>query len=62
MANNAHKLWVQDTINQHSITRVAEAIQNTGASLPCSVVSVSGQIVTTIRSCNMPAVMKRTSP
>lgn len=46
MANNAHKLWVQDTINQHSITRVAEAIQNTGASLPCSVVSVSGQIVT----------------
>lgn len=46
MADNFDKLWLQDTQNALSINRAQEEIQRTGRALPCSIVSVSGQIVT----------------
>ena len=46
MADNAFKVWFAGSVNQNAITRARDQIQNTGKSLPCSVVSVSGAIVT----------------
>lgn len=46
MADNYAKVWVQKTSNQLAINRVRQAIDNLGRALPCSVVSVSGSIVT----------------
>lgn len=39
------KLWLQNTLNAVGIARAAEAIQQTGAALPCRVVAVSGSLV-----------------
>lgn len=44
--NDASRLWVQENLNKLSIRKALEQIQSTGRSLPCSVKSVSGQIVT----------------
>ena len=46
MANNAEKLWIQRRLNDTAIQRAQQAIQSTGRALPCSVVSVSGSLVT----------------
>ena len=46
MPDNYDKLWLQNSLNQVAITRVQEAIQNLGYALPCSVVLVSGSVVT----------------
>ncbi len=46
MADNYSKLWIQKTLNEAAINRVNEIIQSTGNALPCSVVGVSGSIVT----------------
>lgn len=46
MNDNAERLWFQNSLNQIAIERAAEAIEQLGRALPCSVVSVSGQIVT----------------
>ena len=42
------KIWLQNTLNAVGIARAAEAIQQTGAALPCRVVSVSGSLVTVV--------------
>ncbi len=44
--DNFHKLWLQDTLNRHTVNRVSQIIENTGRALPCSVISVNGAIVT----------------
>ena len=46
MSDNAERLWLQDSLNQTSIKRAAEAINRLGKALPCRVVSISGSIVT----------------
>lgn len=46
MADNYSKLWVQSNLNKTATNRALEAIENTGRALPCSVVAVSGSIVT----------------
>lgn len=46
MADNYAKLWLQKTLNQNSISRAQQAIENTGNALPCRVTKVSGAIVT----------------
>ncbi len=46
MADNYSKLWIQKTLNEAAINRVNEIIQSTGNALPCSVIGVSGSIVT----------------
>ena len=44
--DNFHKLWLQDTLNRHTVNRVSQIIENTGRALPCSVTAVNGAIVT----------------
>lgn len=44
--DNFHKLWLQDTLNRHTVNRVTQIIENTGRALPCSVVAINGAIVT----------------
>ncbi len=46
MAENNDKLWPQNTLNDLSLNRAREEIQRTGRALPCTVKSISGQIVT----------------
>jgi hypothetical protein len=46
MANNAQKTPFQVSMNQFAAKKAANAIQNLGKSLPASVVSVDGSIVT----------------
>ncbi|MBR8141223.1 hypothetical protein KDW46_02470 [Burkholderia vietnamiensis] len=46
MADNYSKLPLQRSLNRMAIVRVAQAIEDTGNALPCSVVAVSGAIVT----------------
>lgn len=46
MADNASKLWFQQTQNQQAISRALQAIEQSGRALPCRVVQVSGAIVT----------------
>lgn len=40
------KTWLADSLNQLATQKALTAIQQTGRALPCSVVAVSGQIVT----------------
>ncbi len=44
--DNFHKLWIQDTLNRHTVNRVSQIIENTGRALPCSVTAINGSIVT----------------
>ena len=46
MAANFLKLWVQGNLNKLAVNRARNEIQSTGRALPCSVVSVSGSLVT----------------
>jgi hypothetical protein len=46
MTDHSDKLWVQPNLAQLAINRAAQAIQNTGRSLPCRVTAVNGSIVT----------------
>ena len=46
MSDNAERLWLQDSLNQTSIKRAAEAINRLGKALPCQVVAIKGSIVT----------------
>lgn len=46
MADNSYKTPFGRTINQVAEAKVAQAIQQLGKALPCSVVAVSGSIVT----------------
>ncbi|MBE1159630.1 hypothetical protein [Dyella acidiphila] len=46
MGNNSTKLSLQRSLNSLAIGRAQQAIQNTGRALPCSVVAVSGSLVT----------------
>lgn len=46
MANNAQKIPFQSSLNRFGEKKVNDAIQKLGKALPCSVVSVNGQIVT----------------
>lgn len=46
MAANFLKLWVQGNLNKLAVNRARNEIQGTGRALPCSVVSVSGSLVT----------------
>ena len=46
MAGNEQKTHFRQTINQAAINRAADEVRRQGKSLPCSVVSVAGAIVT----------------
>jgi hypothetical protein len=46
VSNYFEKVWVQDSLNQVALNRVLDVINNRGKALPCSVVSVSGALVT----------------
>lgn len=46
MSANWQKTWLTDSLNRHAERKSTEAINRTTRALPCSVVSVSGAIVT----------------
>lgn len=46
MANNAQKTPLAQTLNEFAASKIAGALQLTGKSLPCSIVSIAGWIAT----------------
>lgn len=44
--NNYKILWFQDNLNRTAMNRAADAIQQTGKALPCTVTAVNGSLVT----------------